>query len=168
MSSPLFLSTLAAAACCPSNTMYREDTKRSASKETLLKNDIVPICRLMCWSCSFHRVRCSSLRWHSADICLHQFRLAAAAHSGNDLDIRGSHKVDQSLHVFWSINIVHSFTSEIVIFFKFRTCIHSLRRGFLFVNEKWTSTHCGNAIHKRPYLVQISLSEGETLVKYLK
>ena len=42
-----------------------ESKKRSASEETLLENDIVPICRLMSCSCSFHRIRCSSLRWRS-------------------------------------------------------------------------------------------------------
>ena len=54
----------------PVEDVYAHDDltidKRSASEETLLKNDIVPICRLMWRSCSFHSIRCSSLRWHSA------------------------------------------------------------------------------------------------------
>jgi hypothetical protein len=62
---------------------------------------------------------------------LHQLRFfplrfATAAHSGNDLDIRGSHKIKKPLHVFWSFNIVHNTTSEIENFLKFRTCARSL------------------------------------------
>ena len=67
-------------------------------------------------------------------ISLHQFGLTAAAYTGNDLDIRGSHKVNQSLHVFRSFNILHITTSDIVIFFKFRTCILSLPATVLTVN----------------------------------
>ena len=45
-------------------------------------------------------------------------------------------QIKEALHIFWSFNIVHSVTSEIEIFLKFRTCARSLLKIMAFVNVK--------------------------------